>query len=1108
LSSFSICEALGDPESELFKPAAQPAGGLGFGGYFVASLGISSTFSAIAIGIWSEIGCGDVCIEALVRKEQYAFASVALSLAIALLLYVFDFFCPPHLPKQHFKLSQGDRFLGRFALLVAVGFFVAFCFLIVGDFPVVPLIVTVFLSPLTVLTFRWFIKPQDAAVETDPVETISGGHAESSTGARDDEGAGRPRDAAEQSPQQSAIEELRRIRGHELEQRNFYFAAALAFVCTGIACTAVFLVWAVSVDFKMHRQQSRREQELSFILWASPLGIAVSNFMFAMLMGLRVALHKAYASCDDVRSKLVVETVNGGFFQETAQSRRPSSRFTAKRPPALSDGPGRSGDHLQGKIDAYLERQAASTKRLMNVIKLMNAAFLVILSALFVTFQFAATGSYFAMLAQGFVAAMTLTFVVYTMVAFTRIWKKLQERLYDMPLWNSVVALATMDWARAFVVLFILPLLPVALVLSALNQSVRKARGLQQPRVRALRGEHSEVVGSALLTEKFAAIVHSLNDWNWLPIISWCYLWGYALVLYKLTPMLLNLLLAWMGSMMEGLHFALILCMTFAAGMVLFMLPPVPGPPIYLFGGFVISDKCPFGFAWGAVICILLCFVLKLTACAVQQKFIGGYLSTKMWVKRACGVHTPLMRAIERVLRRPGLSLGKVMILCGGPDWPTSVLAGILGISLFQCELGTCPIIANVIPLCLSGSFYLRRTGHGEIWARLGNFMFILTGVVSVVFWAGMAWAIQDEFDRSYALITFAREEFIDLEWLDYRASEIGKRCQVHWREVPRCILLAYITGVVGIAVVGHLFFWRSSMCFGAFSVDGDIEALQWYGERSLVRPLGAVGITVASACSLGLLIYRVWLARYTRLPAGEAACLLDEQESEWKASRRREAQRDSRRMSSMSLTLSVERSRSLEAECFGDMLEVSPTQPKGSRSRDLSDPCLAHFAEAAAPECKAAGVPGELGDDIHLPGEPLDFRISTLCCSPYSQASDAVSTPNRRGGTMTAEHSIEVLCRLPNLVCEDERDSGDAGDFCTDTEWRISTKCAHGFPECGLGGTKDVSLCTSAPECKSLSDLPVTTPSWSAGGLDSLSGSPSGVDTLERLNQSEPDLT
>merc|ERR1719215_1116475 len=133
--------------------------------------------------------------------------------------------------------------------------------------------------------------------------------------------------------------------------------------------------------------------------------------------------------------------------------------------------------------------------------------------------------------------------------------------------------------------------------------------------------------------------------------------------------------------------------------MFLFMLPPVPGPPIYLFGGIVLADTCPWGFWWGALCNVVLGFVLKLSACAVQQKLIGGLLHSSMWVRQTCGVHTPLMRTIERILQQPGFGLGKVMLLCGGPDWPTSVLAGILGASLFQCEIGTTPIIFAIVPL-------------------------------------------------------------------------------------------------------------------------------------------------------------------------------------------------------------------------------------------------------------------------------------------------------------------------------------------------------------------------------------------------------------------------
>lgn len=58
-------------------------------------------------------------------------------------------------------------------------------------------------------------------------------------------------------------------------------------------------------------------QEMVYILVAAPVGIAVSNFLFAMLMGLRVALHRVYASSDDLRSKLVVETANRAMCQDS-----------------------------------------------------------------------------------------------------------------------------------------------------------------------------------------------------------------------------------------------------------------------------------------------------------------------------------------------------------------------------------------------------------------------------------------------------------------------------------------------------------------------------------------------------------------------------------------------------------------------------------------------------------------------------------------------------------------------------------------------------------------------------------------------------------------------
>jgi hypothetical protein len=67
------------------------------------------------------------------------------------------------------------------------------------------------------------------------------------------------------------------------------------------------------------------------------------------------------------------------------------------------------------------------------------------------------------------------------------------------------------------------------------------------------------------------------------------------------------------------------------------------------------------------------------------------------------GVEKPGIRAIEHILRQPGLFPGKVGILCGGPDWPTSVMCGFLGQSRFQMCLGTTPISIICLPSVMAG---------------------------------------------------------------------------------------------------------------------------------------------------------------------------------------------------------------------------------------------------------------------------------------------------------------------------------------------------------------------------------------------------------------------
>lgn len=60
---------------------------------------------------------------------------------------------------------------------------------------------------------------------------------------------------------------------------------------------------------------------------------------------------------------------------------------------------------------------------------------------------------------------------------------------------------------------------------------------------------------------------------------------------------------------------------------------------------------------------------------------------------------------MKLILQEPGFSIAKVAILVGGPDWPTSVLCGLMRLELYPILLGTTPVFFLILPTLLTGSF-------------------------------------------------------------------------------------------------------------------------------------------------------------------------------------------------------------------------------------------------------------------------------------------------------------------------------------------------------------------------------------------------------------------
>jgi len=274
----------------------------------------------------------------------------------------------------------------------------------------------------------------------------------------------------------------------------------------------------------------------------------------------------------------------------------------------------------------------------------------------------------------------------------------------------------------------------------------------------------------------------------------------------------------------------------------------------------------------------------------MQQKLIGERLGYSITIRQQVGVHQPFFRAIHAVLREKGYTVGKVSVLCGGPDWPTSVLAGLLRLPLIDMELGTVPIIFYIVPCVLSGAFYVRKS-ESKFWESAADLMVASTLFINLALWVGAAWAIQTQLEENHFQLSKPLLENVDLDWLDYRNDRIQQACIIRLPDVPSWIVGAFVTGAVIVVVVGHLVYWLPTYFFNRFQVNDDIKLLNWLGSSGLFQYTGLAAVCAAITASGGWLILDVWARRKKREPQAREAEQLAKEEEAWKEQRRAEAQ-------------------------------------------------------------------------------------------------------------------------------------------------------------------------------------------------------------------------
>eukprot|EP00804_Cyclotella_cryptica_P010313 CCRYP_012242-RA/>CCRYP_012242-RA protein AED:0.10 eAED:0.10 QI:0/0.84/0.75/1/0.73/0.55/20/4684/1413 len=483
-----------------------------------------------------------------------------------------------------------------------------------------------------------------------------------------------------------------------------------------------------------------------------------------------------------------------------------------------------------------------------------------------------------------------------------------------------------LDVIRGLFIVTCAPFILIYFGFSIVNQFIRRTAIF--PCSQPARGEDGQV---DRYTARTRVQINMVKSWDRAKVYTYAVYWGIAfMVLEVIIAKLTVVFLSWL--IMETSDFGLLIvtAIMWVAGAIMFLLPPVPGVPVYLTLGIVLPAQGHelLGWVGSAAYSILIGLLLKLFSSAIQQKVIGERLSHYVKVRQFVGINSTLMRAMRLVVGTDGLTISKVAILIGGPDWPTSVLCGIMRLSLPQILLGTVPVVFLTIPTCVTGTFLYMASMEADgnpvyPWARtLSTITASFTAIVQFGSMIVAAYYLERAADKRVDEI-----ESIPIDEEVKEADEKAEHLKNCYREVTQWVALPwfakwYLRISLGCIVTSsYMVQLFSSLCFTPYSLTDSIDENLNGNAANLFLPLGWVAVSLFMLSCVFLILFQRRGHRKARMLANGAtvAVLNDELAS-------------SRRRSSLNSS-SDPRLQRLDVEQYSNESSIDPTDVVLSRS-------------------------------------------------------------------------------------------------------------------------------------------------------------------------------
>eukprot|EP00526_Cylindrotheca_closterium_P000029 CAMPEP_0113654782 /NCGR_PEP_ID=MMETSP0017_2-20120614/29338_1 /TAXON_ID=2856 /ORGANISM="Cylindrotheca closterium" /LENGTH=872 /DNA_ID=CAMNT_0000567949 /DNA_START=1 /DNA_END=2619 /DNA_ORIENTATION=+ /assembly_acc=CAM_ASM_000147 len=420
---------------------------------------------------------------------------------------------------------------------------------------------------------------------------------------------------------------------------------------------------------------------------------------------------------------------------------------------------------------------------------------------------------------------------------------------------------------KGLAVAMLSPAFLIYLGLDIVNQAVRKI-GFKCSKTFKTEEEKKDI-----FTRKARRQIKAILSWERSTVLTYAVYWGGAFFVMNVAVAKLTVLfLSWLIEITNPFGLGAVTGIMVGVGLLMFLLPPVPGVPIYLTSGIVMlaAGRDILGITGSLVYGCFVSLILKLLACTLQQKLIGENLANFVSVRRLVGINSDLIKSMRLILNEPGMSYAKVAILVGGPDWPTSVLCGLMKLELIPILLGTVPVAIIIIPTLLTGSFtYMAslelENGEREFpWASV--FGTIMAAISAMVQFSAMLTAAyfleQTSSTRGDEIAALeVDKEVKELEDKDRRFNECYKEA-TKWADLPTLPKTILTLAVVSMIFACYLVQLFSTDCFAEYQLTYTIEEHLDGNWLNLILPLGRIAnLLFFVSCGL-LFAYMLWVTR------------------------------------------------------------------------------------------------------------------------------------------------------------------------------------------------------------------------------------------------------